>query len=228
MAGNGKRVLLAGATGLVGGLCLSRLLADDSFEAVISVGRRPLSPSPSDPRFKEVSVDFFDLGSRSPDLVADTVICALGSTMKKAGSRDAFYQVDYTHCLNLAKICRQNGASRFILVSALGANPKAFSFYSRVKGRLEEAIGDLSYDSLTILRPSLIMGKRGEFRPFEEIAKLFTPMLSFLIPDKFKPIEAETVAAALWISARLEKPGVNILESNEIRKLYEDVTGKGR
>jgi len=219
MAGNGKRVLLAGATGLVGGLCLSRLLADDSFEAIITVGRRQLSPAPSDPRLKQVVVDFADIGSRAKELTADTLICALGSTMKKAGSKDAFYMVDFTHAFNLAKICRQNGATQLILVSSLGASPKAFSFYSRVKGELEEAVKGLGYQSLTILRPSLILGKRGETRPGEDLAKFFAPKLNFAIPAKYRPIEAETIAAALWISAKLEKPGVNIHESDAIKTL---------
>lgn len=228
MAENGKTVLLAGATGLVGGICLSRLLADDFFESIITVGRRPLSPAPADPRLKQVTVDFSDLGSRASELSADTVICALGSTMKKAGSKEAFYKVDFTHAFNLAKISRQNGASQFVLVSALGASPKALSFYSRVKGELEEAVKGLGYESLTILRPSLILGNRGEFRFGEEIAKIFAPKVSFAIPAKYRPIEAETIAAALWIAARLEKPGINILESHEIKKLYDDISGKGR
>lgn len=226
MAENGKRVLLAGATGLVGGLCLERLLADGSFDSIISVGRRPLSPAPTDLRFKEVSVDFFDLGSRADELAADTVICALGSTMKKAGSREAFFQVDFTHCFNLAKICRQKGAAHFLLVSALGASPSAFSFYSRVKGKLEEAVGDLSYDSLTILRPSLILGKRGELRLGEEIAKFFTPLANLAVPAKYRPIDAETVAKALVISARMEKPGVSVYESDAIKRLCVGGTEK--
>lgn len=226
MSGNDNKVLLAGATGLVGGLCLKRLLADDFFQSVITVGRRPLPDASADPRLTQVIADLGDLGPYASEISAATVICALGSTMKKAGSKDAFYKVDFTYAFNLAKTARQNGASQFLLVSALGASPKALSFYARVKGELEKEVAGLGFESLTIFRPSLMLGKRGEFRMGEEIAKVVAPRVNFAIPKKYRPIEAETVAAALWIAARLKKPGVNIYESDAISRLYGKISGK--
>ncbi len=218
-----KSVLIAGATGLVGGFCLARFLADESYGRITVLGRRELPHPPDDPRLVQVVTDFERLSEHAGKLVADDVVIALGSTLKKAGSRANFHKVDFGHSFAVARIARENGAKQLLLISALGADRKSVSFYSRVKGDLEEAVRGLNYPSLSIFRPSLIMGRRREFRPTEELAKSIVPWISFAIPRRYRAIPAETIAAALWLAARIEKPGLTVYESEAIDELYHSV-----
>lgn len=220
---NGRSVLLAGATGLVGSACLRFLLREPAFDRVVVPTRRPL-PREVDPdgsgaelvgsedKLVERVVDFRRL-RESPELMqVDEVVCALGTTIKKAGSREAFREVDYEYPVVIGELAREHGARGFRLVSAMGADPRSAFFYNRVKGDVEAAIRQMAFESLTILRPSLLLGERDEFRLGEEIAK----RLTFLIPKKYKPVAADVVARALARSAVASRSGVEIVESREL------------
>lgn len=207
-------MLLAGATGLVGRECLTLLAADPSVSTVVALVRRPLDAVTVHHRkllFEQV--DFDQLGLLGRRLQADQVICALGTTIGKAGSREAFRRVDFDYPLALARLARQQGARHFLLVSALGASSRSRVFYSRVKGELEEVIATLGYPSFTIVRPSLLLGDRDEFRLGEEVGK----RLAWLTPAAWKPVQARDVAAALVAAAREDRPGQRVIESAEIR-----------
>lgn len=207
-------VLLAGATGLVGGACLRQLAADPDVLEVRALVRRGLPPEAHLPKVTEAIIDFDRLDDSSAFHQASQVICALGTTIRKAGSRDAFRLVDYGYPMALARLARSHGATHFLLVSALGANAASWVFYNRVKGDLESAILALGYPSVTIVRPSLLLGERREFRLGEEIAR----RLSFLMPERYQPVAASLVARALVRAAREDRPGVRIIENSELRR----------
>ncbi|MDQ6829871.1 MAG: NAD(P)H-binding protein [Gemmatimonadota bacterium] len=203
-------VLLAGATGLVGRECLALLLADDAFARVVAITRRPLPPAP---RLESHVVDFDRLSEHADLFAVDAIICALGTTIKQAGSEERFRHVDHDYPLTIAKLGLERGAKRFALVSSLGANADSRVFYNRVKGEVERDVLALAYESITIVRPSLLLGDRGELRLGEEIAKRF----AWLIPGKYRPVQARAVAAALVRAAKNGAPGRRTIESAEIR-----------
>lgn len=212
---SGRRVALAGGTGLVGREVLRRLLADPDVAEVVALVRRPPGWA-EHPRLRVVHVDFARLEAHADALRVDQLACALGTTRRKAGSRTAFRAVDVGIPFALARIALAQGARHLLLVSAQGADPRSPFFYSRVKGELEEAVRALAYRSVTLLRPSLLLGARAEYRPLEEVAK----RLSFLFPPPFRPVEAGAVAEALVEAARADRPGVRVIEAPEIRRRY--------
>lgn len=206
-------MLLAGATGLVGRECVSRLTADPSVSSVTALVRR--APDPATVLHRKIrfeQIDFEQMGLHARKLAADQVICALGTTIRVAGSREAFRHVDFDYPLALARLARQQGARHFLLVSALGADPASRVFYSRVKGELEQALAALDYPSLTVVRPSLLLGDREEFRFGEELAK----RLAWATPRRYAPVKASDVAAALVEAAREDLPGLRVIESADI------------
>ncbi len=204
--------MLLGATGLVGRECLRLLLADPGVTRIVALTRRPLGGQAQSPKLQVEVVDFDQLASHAELFSVDQIFCALGTTIKKAGSRDAFRRVDFTYPLTAAKLGAERGARHFLLVSALGASAESRIFYNRVKGQLEDALRTLPYPSVTIVRPSLLVGDRAEFRLGEELGK----RVGWLAPGKFKPVSATRVAAALVRAAQDDAPGLHILESNDI------------
>ena len=210
---------LLGATGLVGGEVLRLAAAEPRFSRIVALVRRPM-PAPPRAVAKEPAIDIAVIDFRRPEewrsrLCVDAIVCALGTTIRKAGSRERFREVDYDLPLGIATLGREAGARHFLLVSALGADPRSRVFYSRTKGLVEEAVRALGYPSLTLVRPSLLLGDRGELRLAEELGK----RLSFLAPPRYKPVTATSVAAALLACALSPAPGVRIVESAEIPSL---------
>jgi uncharacterized protein YbjT (DUF2867 family) len=207
------RVLLAGATGLVGREALDLFLEHPSTERVIAISRRPLARPPH-PKLDARIVEFELLNEQEDIFKVSHVVCALGTTMRQAGDRQSFRRVDYYYPLSLARLGLTGGARHFLLVSALGANPQSRIFYNRVKGEIEDALRKLSYGSLTILRPSLLMGERNEFRLAERVAQAF----GRFVPSRFRPIAARDVAKGLVRAAHEDVPGVRVIESHELRE----------
>jgi uncharacterized protein YbjT (DUF2867 family) len=207
-----QSVLLAGATGLVGGECLRLLLADPAFDPVHVVVRRPLPPAAASGKLQQHVTDLDQMAAALAKLQVDAVFCALGTTIKKAGSQEAFRKVDFDYPLALARVALQRGARHYLLVSSLGADSGSRVFYSRTKGELEEALAALPFRSLTIARPSLLLGERSEFRLGE---KVFAH-LGFLVPRMYKPVPATGVASALVAAAKEDRPGRRIIESQEM------------
>jgi len=205
-------VALLGATGLVGRHCLGLLAADPAFQRIVVIARRKFAEATA-PRVEAHVVDVEHL-ELTPELFrVDAVICALGTTIKAVGrSRERFRAIDYGIPLTAARIAREEGARHFLLVSALGASAHSRIFYSRVKGELEDALRTVGFRSVTIVRPSLLLGERDEFRLGEQVAKRF----AWLVPGRYRPIAAHDVAAALVRSAKEDIPGLHILESDEI------------
>jgi len=207
-----RSILIAGATGLVGHECL-RLLEDDAgVSRIVAITRRPLADVSS--KVEVHVVDFDDLEPHRALFSVDQVFCALGTTIKTAGSEAAFRHVDYDFPLAVARLGREQGATNFLLVSAIGASARSRFFYNRVKGELEDVIRTLGYRSVTIARPSLLLGQRKEFRLGERLALL----VADIIPKQYRPVEARAVAAALVDAARADAPGFHVIENSEIRR----------
>lgn len=209
-----RRTLVVGATGLVGREIVALLAEDARVSEIVALVRRPSSTSPRDRRIREVVVDF-DALDRDPSLFAvDQVFCALGTTIKKAGSQAAFRRVDFDYPLQVAKLAREAGARHLLLVSALGADARSSVFYNRVKGELEEAIGALGFPAFTIARPSLLEGDRAEVR----FGEIIGARLAFLAPGRWKPVHVRQVARALVHASAEEPAGTQVLENVELRR----------
>ena len=209
-----KRIaLLAGATGLVGREILHLLSRDPMIAEVRALVRHPLPEKDKGAQVRECITDFEELQEHPNWFTTDLVFSALGATIAKAGSQATFRKVDYEYPLVIAKLARARGARHFLLVSALGADPRSRFFYNRVKGELEKAVLALGYSSVTIARPSLLLGDRREHRFGEELAK----RVSWVLPPPWRGVQASQVASALVHAAHEEKPGVEILDNSRIR-----------
>jgi uncharacterized protein YbjT (DUF2867 family) len=208
----GHTALIAGATGLVGGECLRLLLDDARYSTVTIVTRRPLGAAARHPKVREVVVDFDRLDAVRADLRAEHVFCALGTTIRKAGSKVKFRAVDFEYPRRFAQLALTNGARHFSLVSALGASTSSAFFYSRVKGELEDSLRAMGWPSLCFVRPSVITGTRQESRPAERISG---HLLRFA-PRAWRPVPATQIAAAMIATALREPEGVTTIESRDI------------
>ena len=162
MEQKGRKTLITGASGLVGGHALRLLLADPGCSQVASLGRRTLELK--DPKLRQAVVDFDKLELAGP-FDFDEAFCCLGTTIRKAGSQEAFRKIDFEATLAFARLAKRSGATRFYLVSSTGADARSRVFYSRVKGEIEAALHAVGFDTLVILRPSLLLGERSESRP---------------------------------------------------------------
>jgi uncharacterized protein YbjT (DUF2867 family) len=209
-------VLIAGASGLVGREILQGLLADDSVAAVHSLGRRELPVR--HPKLTQHRVDFKTLPALPR---VDEAFIALGTTIKVAGSQEAFRAVDLDAVLAVAKAARAAGATRLGVVSAMGANARSSVFYNRVKGEMEQALSALGFDTLVIARPSFLAGDRESLgqplRGGEKLALNVSRLLAPLIPDNYKSIDAADVARALLATVPVRR-GKQVLMSGNMRK----------
>jgi uncharacterized protein YbjT (DUF2867 family) len=223
--GTTRTALIAGATGLVGGECLARLLDAPAYGRVIVLTRRDLGPRlHGSPKAVQVRADFAQLDAVAGELRADDVFCALGTTIRKAGSQAKFREVDFDYPRRLAEITRAHGARHFSLVSAAGASRSSPFFYSRVKGEIEDALRSMQWPSLTLLRPSIIAGERAESRPLERLAE---HVLRYA-PGAWRPVHARDIAAAMVESALHASPGVRAIESADIPKLAASGEARAR
>lgn len=214
--------LVSGASGLVGGALLDLLLADDRFARVTSVGRKKLDRE--HPKLTQRVVDFAALDLSDVNDVTHA-FCALGTTIKKAGSQEAFRAVDHGAVMAFANAARALGVVHFSLVSSLGANPDSMSFYSRVKGEAERDLKALGLPSVSVLQPSLLLGDRAESRPGESVAIAVSRVLAPLLkPFGARPIEHTTVARAMVTLALDAAPGAHTYPSGELHALSDRLT----
>jgi len=215
-----KTAILLGASGLVGGYCLQTLLADTACERITLLTRRELV-AVRHPRLAQRVVNF-DALTLADFASGEVVYCALGTTMRKAGSKQAFRRVDAEYPLAAARLGRQAGARQFVLVSSVGANASSNSFYLRTKGELEQEIGRLGFDGFHIFRPSLLLGKREEFRLGERLAVVIMPLLNLAMLGgwrRYRAIPAAMVGRAMVAAIRDSKSGTFVYEYDAIRKL---------
>jgi uncharacterized protein YbjT (DUF2867 family) len=212
-----RKVLLAGATGLVGGQILRALLADRTVSEVHALSRRALTVN--HPKLQVHLVDF----SRLPELPrADEAYLALGTTIKVAGSQEAFRAVDLDANLALAKGAFAAGVRRIGLVSAMGANAQSSVFYNRVKGELEDALKAMDLTALVIAQPSLLLDHRDGLqqppRLGERIAIPIARLLAPIVPGMYRPVHAKTVAQSL-VRTVPAADGVVVLASDALARI---------
>ncbi|MBK6263447.1 NAD-dependent epimerase/dehydratase family protein [Marivirga sp. S37H4] len=216
-----KTALIAGATGLVGGHLLDLLMEDPYYSHIKVLTRRNIGGN--DGKLKEIIIEDFDnLESYVKELKADDYFCCLGTTMKKAGSKEAFKKVDFQYPTTLAAIARENEANSFSLISAMGANAKSFVFYNKVKGETENAIQAMKLKKTFIFRPSIIEGERNDQRKGEKVALWAVDKLDFIFKGplkKYEKIHARQIAKAILETAKNESASLKILESDEIQKI---------
>jgi len=206
-----QTILHAGATGLVGQLVLQRLLADTRVERVVAPTRR--SPGVAHPRLFAPVVDFDALPEDAPWWRVDAVVCTLGTTLARAGSREAFRHVDFDYPLAVARLAHAHGAKTFALNSAMGADPRSRVFYSRVKGELEQALSQVGFHALALVRPGLIDGERTERRTGEALALAASRAMRPVLPRAWRPSRAARIADALVEAALAPRAGVTTVEA---------------
>ncbi len=209
-----KKALVLGASGLVGGQLLQQLLDSDQYDQVVSLGRRPMDLQ--HPKLIQETLDF-----DQPDpskIVGDDLFCALGTTLKKAGSKEAQYRIDCIYPYEFGRIAKQNGVSKYLLVSSVGADANSTNFYLRTKGDLEKRIEGLGFDCFAAARPSFLLGHRTEFRLGEKIGIALAVALAPIIPKKYRGVQAAAVAKALISVANSALKGTHYLENPTLLK----------
>ncbi|HYR12351.1 MAG TPA: NAD(P)H-binding protein, partial [Longimicrobium sp.] len=212
--------LLLGATGLVGGNVLDLLLNDPAYGRVVVLGRRPVDrPHPG---LEQHVADLGRLDEHATRFAVDDVFCCLGTTIRKAGSQEAFRRVDHDYVVDSARVAAAAGARRYLLVTAAGADSQSRFFYNRVKGDAEAGVRAQPFEGVVILRPSLILGDRAERRPSEALAQRMAPALGWMLVGplrRYRAVDARTVARAMVRAARERTRGVRIVESEEIQEI---------
>lgn len=200
--------VVAGTTGLVGSLLLDLLLNDDHYDRIIALSRKPIDLK--HPKFQNLVVDFDRLGDYASQLKADDVFCCLGTTIRQAGSQAAFRKVDFEYPLSLAQITKAHGAQQYLIVTSLGSDKNSSIFYNRVKGEMEEAIDKIAFNAYHIFQPSMLLGDRKEARAGEGVGKAVMTALDFLIPKKYKAIDAVKVARGMMTLAKQNQSGRHV------------------
>jgi uncharacterized protein YbjT (DUF2867 family) len=216
----GKTALIAGSTGLIGNELLQFLLNGKEYEKVTAIVRRPLEIK--HPKLDEKIVDFDKLEEYKESFAVDDVFCCLGTTIKKAKTKEAMWKIDVDYPVAMAKLASSQGAKKFLLVSSMNADPDSPIFYSQMKGKLEVAIKQIPFESTSIFRPSLLLGNRQEYRLGERAAAAIFTMVPFLFAGplkKYKAIEGKTVASAMYRAAQGNKSGVTIYPSEQIQEI---------
>lgn len=213
-------VAIAGSTGLVGGELLRLLSTVPEISEIYALSRTALDNLP--PRIKNVVVNFNQLEEFLPSFSAEIFICCLGTTLKTAGSPDAFRKVDYGYVLDFARCAQKSRARKFLMLSAVGADPSSPFLYSQTKGRIEQDVTKLGIPEIQIFRPSLLLGERSQPRFLEGIGQRLSFLSQYVLFGpfrKYRSIRASDVAKALVWAATHSTPGLSVHESDEIERM---------
>lgn len=215
-----QTAVIIGATGMVGGLLLQQLLQNDQFSTVRILVRNPVQFQ--HPKLEVKQVLFDDVESFADGLGhGDTIFCCVGTTQKKVkNDKTAYRKVDYDIPVTAAQLASRNGFRKYLLVSAVGANPNSANFYLQLKGSVEEDICQLPFETIHIFRPSLLMGHRKEERTGEKIAQVVMPAISWMMPGpfrKYKPISGEKVAISMMNAALSSTTGIRIYQYDDMK-----------
>lgn len=217
-----KTAIIFGSSGLTGNALLEQLSTMPTYGEIVCINRTPQKISY--PNCKEVIDDFSDLDALAQKIKADEVYCCLGTTIKKAGSKEVFTKVDLDLPVAIANACKKNGVKHFLVISSIGAKANSGNFYLRTKGLMEQAVLDLAIPQTTIVRPSMLLGDRKEVRVGEGIGKIIMKVGGVLMLGKwkkYKAIHVDDVAKAMIIIANTSPTKQNIFESNELQEIVD-------
>ncbi|MCP1123500.1 oxidoreductase [Bacillus sp. 3103sda1] len=215
-----RTALVLGASGLVGQEVTQLLIDSDYYDSVTIFVRKPLEWEHE--KLQQRQIDFSILEQYKEFFAVDDVFNCLGTTIKKAKTKENFKKVDYDYTIRAARLAEEQGVQNFLVISSMGANPKSLFFYSQVKGQMEEDIKKLVIEGIHIFRPSLLLGEREEFRFGERMGEKISGIMPFLFKGpftKYRPISAEQVARGMYVTALREESGVHVHESSEIAKM---------
>ncbi|SFF38464.1 Rossmann-fold NAD(P)-binding domain-containing protein [Flavobacterium xueshanense] len=215
-----KTALIIGSTGLIGSELLNLLLYSNDYLKVITFVKRDTGIR--HPKLTQHIIDFDKPETYKDLVVGDDFFCTIGTTIKKAGSKEAFKKVDFGYPKQFAAFALQNKVLQYLIISSLSANTNSGNFYLKTKGEIQDFLQDCNFESVAVLQPSLLLGNRTEFRLGEKVGAFFMKTLSFLFVGnlkKYKPIESKTVAKALFKIAQTNNKGFKIYESDAIQEI---------
>jgi len=215
-----KTALLFGATGLTGRYVYQYLLKEEQYSTIRVFTRSPFSLN--DPKVENIVIDFEKLSSYENQIAGDILFCCLGTTRRKAGSKENFRKVDFEYVAAIAEVAEKAGVKKFLVISSVGADAESKNYYLRVKGEMENFLIHTAIPQVVILRPSLLLGKREEFRFGEEMGKQIYSFLKFLFVGplrRYRGIHAKTVARAMVRLADVDTIGRQIIPSDQIAVL---------
>jgi len=211
-----KQVTVFGGSGLIGGLLIKLLIDDDSFSKIIVVSRSPFRSKSS--KVENLQIDFSNPEEIEHSIKNSSIVfSAIGTTQANVkGNKIAYRKIDFEITYSIAKACKSESVKSFLYVSSSGANSKSSSFYMKLKGEIDAAVSNLNLISTVIFRPSLLIGKRSEFRFGELIAQFIMPFLAFLFPNKLKPIPGSFVAEAMIHVSKNSPFGNEVVENRDL------------
>lgn len=215
-----KTALLVGNTGLTGAFCQEYLIENTAYSKVVTFGRRNVNVKSE--KHVHHLIDFRSLNNYRELFKGDDLYLCLGTTIDKAGSKEAFYAVDFEMNNEIARISAENDVKQLLLVSAVGADSDSIFFYNRVKGELEDAVKKMKFWAIHIFQPSILIGEREETRTLESIGQTLARGVDRLLGNwmsKYQPVEAKDLAKAMVAQAQRIKEGIHIYSSNEINKI---------
>ncbi|WP_309607770.1 NAD-dependent epimerase/dehydratase family protein [Flavobacterium sp.] len=217
-----KTALITGSTGLIGSELVNLLLESNQYEKVIAFVKR--DSGINNPKFVQHIINFDNPTTYQELVKGDAFFCTIGTTIKTAGSKEAFRKVDFEYPTQFAEMALKNKVKQFLIISSLGATESTGNFYLKTKAEVESFLKKMNFESISILRPSLLLGERKEFRLGEKIGGFFTKIFGFLFIGnlkKYKPIESKNVARALFEIAQKNTEGYTIYESDAIQEMVE-------
>ena len=215
-----KTALIIGSTGLIGSHLLNQLLDSNDYIKVIAFVKRDTGLKHQ--KLTQNIIDFDQPETYKELVVGDDFFCTIGTTIKNAGSKDAFRKVDFEYPKEFATMALQNNVKQFLIISSLGADANSGNFYLKTKGEIQDFLKECNFESVTVLQPSLLLGDRKEFRLGEKIGSFFMKLFSFIFIGsikKYKPIQAEDVSVAMFSIAQKNDKGFHILESDTIQEI---------
>ena len=214
-----KTAIILGATGLTGGFLLDNLLKDPDYGKVKLFSRSSVGIKHE--KLEEHLIDMFDLKDHKQEFIADEVFCCIGTTKSKTPDKETYKKIDFGIPVNAAKLCRENGISTFLVISALGADANSSMFYNKVKGEMQHEVLEQGIKNTYIFQPSLIAGDREEKRFFENLAKKGMKILNTVLVGslkKYRSIHPKTIAKAMQLCAKNGYPKI-LIESDEIQEI---------
>ena len=215
-----KTALIIGSTGLIGSELLELLLESKEYTTVITFVKR--DSGIQHPKLKQHIIDFDKPEDYQNFVVGDDFFCTIGTTIKNAGSQEAFKKVDFEYPKQFATLAQQNKVKQFLIVSSLGADAKSGNFYLKTKGEIQNFLKDCPFESVSVLQPSLLLGDRKEFRLGEKIGAFFMKLFLFLLfgnLKKYKPLESEAVSKAMFDIAQKNYKGFQVITSDTIQEI---------